>query len=82
MAPASMRIFVLATVRYRDCWQIRGDRFDRSARLAMIEGDLFRADQSFAITHADALAYAVIGQALNYLAVAYWGLIAVWRYNL
>jgi uncharacterized protein (TIRG00374 family) len=35
----------------------------------------------FGFSHSDALAYALIGQALNYLVVACWGLIGVWRYN-
>jgi uncharacterized protein (TIRG00374 family) len=35
----------------------------------------------FGIAHSDALAYALIGQASNYIVVAFWGLLAVWRYN-
>ena len=35
----------------------------------------------FGFSHSDALAYALIGQAANYIVVAFWGLIAVWRYN-
>jgi uncharacterized protein (TIRG00374 family) len=35
----------------------------------------------FGVARSDALAYALIGQALNYLVVAFWGLIALWRYR-
>ena len=35
----------------------------------------------FGIAHSDALAYALICQAANYLIVALWGLVALWRYN-
>ena len=35
----------------------------------------------FGFSHSDALAFALICQALNYLIVAFWGLIAAWRYN-
>jgi uncharacterized protein (TIRG00374 family) len=35
----------------------------------------------FGFSHSDALAYSLIGQTLNYILVAFWGLIAVWRYN-
>jgi uncharacterized protein (TIRG00374 family) len=34
----------------------------------------------FGFSHSDALAYALITQGLNYLVVAFWGLIALWRY--
>jgi uncharacterized protein (TIRG00374 family) len=33
----------------------------------------------FGVTHTDAVAYALILQALTYLVVAFWGLMAVWR---
>ena len=35
----------------------------------------------FGVTHTDALAYALILQALNYVVVAILGLLALWRYN-
>jgi uncharacterized protein (TIRG00374 family) len=35
----------------------------------------------FGFSHSDALAYALISQALNYLVVAFLGLLAVWRYR-
>jgi glycosyltransferase 2 family protein len=35
----------------------------------------------FGFTHSDALAYSLIGQAIGYILVAFWGLIGVWRYN-
>jgi len=35
----------------------------------------------FGIAQSDALAFALISQAGNYLVVAFWGLIAIWRYS-
>jgi uncharacterized protein (TIRG00374 family) len=35
----------------------------------------------FGIARSDALAFALIGQAANYVVVAFWGLIAVWRFR-